>query len=63
MEPKKSSLENLELRRSQLNYFQNMRQLQIEDLYFTGAKKIKRRKNQDERGYLSRLFCFEEYLY
>ncbi len=37
-----------------------MRQLQIEDLYFTGAKKIKRRKNQDERGYLSRLFCFEE---
>ena len=60
MEPKKSSLENLELRRSQLNYFQNMRQLQIEDLYFTGAKKIKRRKNQDERGYLSRLFCFEE---
>ena len=49
MEPKKV-LENLELRRSQLNYFQNMRQLHIEDFYFTGVKKIKRRKNQDEEG-------------
>ena len=37
-----------------------MGQFDIEDLNLFGAKKIKKKKYQDQRGYLSRIFCHDE---
>ena len=38
----------------------NMGQFVIQNLNLLGAKKIKKKKYQDKRGYLSRVFCYDE---
>ena len=38
----------------------NMGQFVIQNLNLLGTKKIKKKKYQDKRGYLSRVFCYEE---
>lgn len=56
MEQQKSSMENLGLVSSK----NNMGQFVIQNLNLLGAKKIKKKKYQDKRGYLSRVFCYDE---
>ena len=37
-----------------------MKQFEINNLSLKGAKIISRKKNSDQRGFFSRLFCFDE---